>query len=281
MRVAIDGRLGELVPASAESVAAAMHAAVTSPGKRLRAILVLLIGEAGGRSARHLVELGCVIELVHAASLVLDDLPCMDDAELRRGLPTIHRRFGEAVAILAAFALLSTAQADLDEALGNAGVAPAHRSVLGARFAEVVRQLCRGQAADLSLGGEADLERLERIHSEKTGALFELAAELGAVGAGIGGPVREALLAYARNLGLAFQVGDDVLDASGTPESLGKQSGRDEALRRTTFVSVFGVEGATTLRDELLATARQALTPLGTRANRLLALADHVRTRTS
>jgi geranylgeranyl diphosphate synthase type II len=277
----VDRRLVELVPPSAdERVAAAMHAAVTSPGKRLRAALVLLVAEAGGRNLEHLIDLSCVIEMVHAASLVLDDLPCMDDAELRRGRPTVHLRFGEAVAILAAFALLTTAQAALDDALGGAGIPPAHRCLLGMRFAEVVRMLCRGQAADLTLDGPADLERLERVHAEKTGALFEFAAELGTAGAGVSGVARDAVLAYARNLGLAFQVSDDILDASGTAESLGKHVGRDPALRRTTFVSVFGLEGASALRDELLATALQALHPLGPRGQMLCGLADHVRTRT-
>jgi len=282
MRAAVDRRLVELVPASGGSVVAEAAArAVSSPGKRLRAALVFLVGEAAGRDRRDLVDVGCVIEMVHAASLVLDDLPCMDDAALRRGEPTLHRRYGEAIAILAAFSLLASAQALLAPALAGAGVPPAHREPLGARLAEVVSTLCRGQAADLALSGTVDFDALERIHAEKTGALFELAAELGSVGGGLEAGARAAVLAYARNLGLAFQVGDDILDASGSAASLGKDAGRDRDLGRTTFVRVVGLAGAATLRDELLDSAVAALRPLGSRAALLHALADHVRTRTA
>jgi len=280
MRAAVDRRLVDLVPGTASGIVAeASAAAVTSPGKRLRAALVFLVAEAAGRDRAALVDVGCVVEIVHAASLVLDDLPCMDDAVLRRGEPTLHRRFGEAVAILAAFSLLATAQSHLAPALAAAGVPPAHREQLSGRLAEVVRTLCRGQAADLALSGRADLEELERIHAEKTGALFELAAELGSIGGGVDAATRAAILAYARNLGLAFQVSDDILDATGSASTLGKDAGRDRDLGRTTFVRVFGLEGATTLRDELLDTAVAALRPLGGRAAYLELLAEHVRTR--
>jgi len=282
MRAAVDRRLVDLVPGTASGIVAeASAAAVTSPGKRLRAALVFLVAEAAGRDRATLVDVGCVVEIVHAASLVLDDLPCMDDAVLRRGEPTLHRRYGEAVAILAAFSLLATAQSHLAPALAAAGVPPAHREQLSGRLAEVVRTLCRGQAADLALSGRADLEELERIHAEKTGALFELAAELGSIGGGVDTATRAAILAYARNLGLAFQVSDDILDATGSASTLGKDAGRDRDLGRTTFVRVFGLEGATTLRDELLDTAVAALRPLGGRAAYLELLAEHVRTRSA
>lgn len=280
MRAAVDRRLAEHYAETGGTVVdEAAAAAVLSPGKRLRAALVFLVAEAAGRDRVELVDVGCVIESVHAASLVLDDLPCMDDAALRRGEPTLHRRYGEAVAILAAFSLLARAQAQLGPALAAAGVPPAYREQLSTRLANVVRTLCRGQAADLALSGRADLEELERIHAEKTGALFELAAELGSVGGGLEAAARAAVLAYARNLGLAFQVSDDILDATATADALGKDSGRDSDLGRTTFVRVFGLEGAATLRDELLDTAVTALRPLGRRAGYLEMLAGHVRTR--
>jgi geranylgeranyl pyrophosphate synthase len=284
IRAAVDERLvvWHAPGAGDEPVGAACHAALGSPGKRLRAALVFLVAGAEPASRPELLDVACVVEVVHAASLVLDDLPCMDGAVLRRGRPTVHRQFGEAVAILAAFSLLSAAQASLAPALARAGVPPAYRESLGERFAATITTLCRGQAADLALGGrDAGLERLERIHAAKTGALFEFAAELGAAGAGLSGEAREAVLAYARNLGLAFQVGDDLLDVTAESASLGKDAGRDRALGRVTFVSVFDIDGATTLRDELADAAVAALSPLGSHAGLLVALAEHVRLRTA
>jgi geranylgeranyl pyrophosphate synthase len=259
-----------------------MHEAATSPGKRLRPALVLLVAEAFSTPSGRLLDAACVVELVHAASLVLDDLPCMDDADLRRGRPALHRQFGEAVAVLAAFALLGRAQALLPGALVTAGVVPAHRAPLVRRLAEVVEAMCHGQALDLGAPRPAEtLDDLEAIHAGKTGALFVLAAEFGAVAAGVTGARLEALRAYARNLGLAFQVSDDLLDASASHERLGKPAGRDRALGRVTFVSLLGAAGAAAIRDELLTAAVSALDPLGGRARALVDLADHVRTRTA
>lgn len=280
---AINRRLEEHLPPRGDGedrLVKAMRAAVLSSGKRLRPALVLMVARAFGRPADEILDVACVPELVHAASLALDDLPCMDDADVRRGEPTLHRQFGEEVAILAAFALLSRAQALLARALVATGVAPAHRRDLQSRFAEVIEALCRGQAADLEMaGGGASLDTLERIHAQKTGSLFEYAALLGAVTAGARGVTLEAVLAYARNLGLAFQVSDDILDVRGSGEVLGKAAGRDEALGRTTFVSVFGVAGAEALCDDLIAAARRALDPLGASARWLTELAGYVRNR--
>jgi farnesyl diphosphate synthase len=280
LRDLIDARLAVLVPAAEDALGRAMRAGVVSPGKRLRPALVLLIGELWGRSADELVDLACAVEVVHAASLVLDDLPCMDDAKLRRGEACVHVQFGESVAILAAFALLARAQVVLGQGLAAAGIAPSHREELAWRLGEVVETLCRGQALDLTVTG-ADLELLEGIHAGKTGALFELAAHLGGVSAGIAGARLTALLAYAHNIGLAFQVRDDLLDHEGTSETMGKAAGRDAALGRSTFVSVLGTEAAQQLCDELIAAAMAALEPLGSRAAPLAALADYVRTRPS
>lgn len=284
MKAGVDTRLPQLVPPADEAlvVGRAMHEAATSPGKRLRPALVLLVAEAFGASSARLLDAACIVELVHGASLVLDDLPCMDDAELRRGRPTLHRQFGEAVAVLAAFALLGRAQSLLPDALATAGVVPAHRATLIRRLAEVVETMCHGQALDLGAVRPArTLDDLEAIHAGKTGALFVLAAEFGAVAAGITDSRLEALRAYARNLGLAFQVGDDLLDASSSRERLGKPAGRDRALGRVTFVSLLGPAGAATIRDELLDAAIGTLDPLGDGAVLLVSLANHVRTRTA
>lgn len=258
----------------------AMREAVCGGGKRMRPVFLLLVSEVVGRSGRLPVKAACAIEMIHAASLVLDDLPCMDDAITRRGRPALHRVWGEATAILAAFTVLARAPEVLREGLVAAGVAPAHRDALMARLAQVVETLCRGQLLDLGLGGEGgDLDRLEAIHAQKTGALFAFAAELSAACAGIWGGEREALLAYARNLGLAFQVKDDLLDVTGSPAETGKPHGRDAALGRTTFVSVLGVEGAQALCNDLIAAAHEATAPLGTAAAPLREFADHVRDR--
>lgn len=262
-----------------DPIAAAVEAAVMSPGKRVRPVLALLVTEALGGDAGRAADAACVIELVHAASLVLDDLPCMDDADVRRGQPTLHRRFGEAVAVLAAFALLARAQSRLTVGLAAAGVAPAYRTSLEQRLAAVVGAMCRGQALDLTLDGHADLAVLESVHARKTGALFELAAELGAVLAGARGSDVEAVLAYARNLGLAFQVGDDLLDVEGRAETLGKPTGQDQAHGRITFVSVLGNAGARAIRDELVASASSAVASLGARGRMLREFAECVRVR--
>lgn len=263
-----------------DPLALAMRQAVCGGGKRMRPVFVLLVHEVLGRPGRQPVDVACAVEMIHAASLVLDDLPCMDDAAIRRGRPTLHRVWGEATAILAAFALLARAGEVLRAGLVAAGVAPAHRDALTARLAQVVETLCRGQLLDLGLAGQScDLDRLEAVHAQKTGALFAFAAELGAACAGVWGDEREALLAYARNLGLAFQVKDDLLDVTASQQQTGKAQGRDAALGRTTFVSVFGVEGAQALCDELIATARDAIAPLGGAVTLLEEFADHVRTR--
>jgi geranylgeranyl pyrophosphate synthase len=282
LKAGVDTRLPQLVPPADQAlvVGRAMHEAATSPGKRLRPALVLLVAEAFGASsapARRRLHR----RMVHGARW-RSTTGCMDDAELRRGRPTLHRQFGEAVAVLAAFALLGRAQSLLPDALATAGVVPAHRATLIRRLAEVVETMCHGQALDLGAVRPArTLDDLEAIHAGKTGALFVLAAEFGAVAAGITDSRLEALRAYARNLGLAFQVGDDLLDASSSRERLGKPAGRDRALGRVTFVSLLGPAGAATIRDELLNAAVGTLGPLGDGAVLLASLADHVRTRTA
>lgn len=255
-----------------------MRYAATGPGKRLRPVLTLAVAELFGETADAVVDLAIAVEMVHASSLVLDDLPAMDDAELRRGRATVHRAFGEDVALLAAFALLNEA---------FALVAGAAQSLAPRRYtpqdmvhhlaaAIGTRGLVGGQALDLAAGDAAlDLERLEYIHSHKTGALFLAAAELGAMAADARRRDLEAVSAYAKNLGLAFQIEDDLVDALATREEAGKDVRQDET--KTTFVKLLGVEGARTLADELLAAAIAALEPLGARAEALAALAQVVR----
>jgi geranylgeranyl pyrophosphate synthase len=201
----------------------------------------------------------------------------MDDAALRRGRETVHRKHGEAVAILAAFALLARALelvADAAQRLGMRRYAPED---LIHHLAEAIgtRGLVGGQALDLvSRPDDTDLERLEYVHSHKTGALFLAAAELGAMAADARRRDFELVGRYAKNLGLAFQIEDDLLDALASPAETGKDARQD--LGKTTFVSLLGVDGARALADELLAFAVDSLAPLGRKAAPLVALAEFV-----
>jgi len=277
----VERRLPELLPAEQlrpEEVHRAMRYAALGSGKRLRPVLTLAVAEMfGGPAGEAVVDLACAVELVHACSLVLDDLPSMDDAELRRGRPTTHRAFGEDVAILASFALLTRAfqvASDAGQRLASGRYAPED---LVHHLAEAIGTagLVGGQALDLrSAPAELDLERLEYIHSHKTGALFLAAAELGAMAADARRRDLETVGRYAKNLGLAFQIEDDLLDALATPEETGKDVRKDAG--KVTFVTLLGVDGARALADELLEFAVESLEPLGRRADLLRALAEFV-----
>ena len=279
----IERALDAMVPAGPASSAAATSALVVNeamrytllaPSKRVRAVVVLLSADLCGTAARALPA-ACAIEAIHASSLILDDLPSMDDAPLRRGRATVHKVYGEAVAILAAFGLLNEAYRHLGRNYDDALAAR-----ITALYADAVGLdgLVAGQAEDvLATDAALSFETLERIHRRKTGVLFGAAATAGALTArGSTGDIA-ALSAYAKNLGLAFQVVDDLLDVTGTPEETGKAVRHD--ARKTTFVSFSGVDGARQLAQELCRTAVSALAPFGERASRLSELADFVAAR--
>jgi geranylgeranyl diphosphate synthase type II len=279
----VETRLPALLPGPGqrpERVAEAMRYALTTPGKRLRPVVTLAVAEMLGEDRPEVLDLACAVEMVHACSLVLDDLPAMDDARLRRGRDTTHRAFGEDVAILAAFALFNRAYALVCEA--GTRLSPRRYSVadLAHHLAHAIgtEGLVGGQALDLEArAADLDLERLEYIHSHKTGALFIAAAELGAMAAGAKRKDLDAVSLYAKNLGLAFQIGDDLLDVLGRPEDTGKDSQQD--THKVTFVKLLGVEGARELMGELIQFAVEALAPLGKKAEPLRALAGYVRVR--
>jgi geranylgeranyl diphosphate synthase type II len=246
-----------------------------APSKRVRPVLTLLSCELCGATAARAVPAAAAMEMVHASSLILDDLPSMDDAELRRGRQTNHRAFGEAIAILAAFGLLNQAFGTIARAYEGA---PSSR--LTALLADAVgtNGLIGGQAADLlATEREIGFEMLERIHRGKTGALFSASATAGAIIAGAAPDAVGSLAAYAKNLGLAFQVIDDLLDVEGDPAQTGKAVRAD--VRKTTFVSFSGVEGARQLAVELCETANRALVPFGRRADRLREVSAFVASR--
>lgn len=216
--------------------------------------------------------------MVHTASLILDDLPSMDDARTRRGRPACHVAHGEATAILAAFALQNRAFEILAQGWPGSPD-PALRAAFASDLARAVGNfgMIAGQSVDLSMTEAAiDFKTLEFIHSRKTGALFTCSAELGAARAAA--PERIAVKTYAKNLGLAFQVVDDILDVAGAAAVTGKDSGKD--TKKTTFVSFAGLEGARTLASDLAATARRAVESLGSRAQPLRDLSHYVVART-
>ena len=271
----VAAELARLLPASDARVDRAMAYTALAPSKQVRAVLVMLCAELCRGAVDRAVPAAAAIELVHASSLILDDLPSMDDAPLRRGRRANHLEFGEATAILAAFGLLNLAYGVL---------ATDYPPALSAQMSGLLSQavgpggLIGGQALDLDATDHAiTFETLERIHRGKTGALFVAAATCGALTAGAAAEPIAALQAYAKNLGLAFQIVDDLLDVAGTTADTGKAVRAD--ARKTTFVSFSGIEGARQLATELCATADRALTPFGPKADRLRELSAFVAAR--
>jgi geranylgeranyl diphosphate synthase, type II len=257
-------------------VAAAIEDSLFAPAKRLRPILTLLVAELLRGDPEVVLPAACAVEMIHTASLILDDLPSMDDARIRRGRPTCHVVHGEATAILAAFALMNRAFGLLAEGW-NGGPDASARSAIAQDLARAIGLdgVIAGQHADLSMAGRAlDFATLEFIHSRKTGALFTAAADLGAVGARAQPGERAAVVAYAKNLGLAFQIVDDVIDATGDAGQAGKDVGQDRG--KTTFVSFAGLAGARQLARELVETSERALVPFAARAQPLRELARYV-----
>lgn len=260
---------------------ATLHRAVRyslfAGGKRIRPVLVLAAGEAVGGAHEDLLPLACAVEMIHTYSLVHDDLPAMDDDDLRRGKPTSHKVFGEAIAILAGDALLTRAFHLLAEAPPDANEARVRRRL---RAAAVLGEACGtrgligGQVEDLeSEGRSVDAATLERLHRAKTGALLSACVSGGAILGGAGDEDLAHLTRYAAAIGLAFQVVDDVLDATEGAEQLGKTAGKDEAARKATYVTVHGLEPARRLAGELREEALLALRPLGDRGALLADLA--------
>jgi len=257
---------------------ASLQRAITSPGKRVRGILLIAVGEASGARPDRLLDAAAAIELIHASSLILDDLPAMDDALLRRGQPTLHREFGEDIAILASVALLNHAYGLVARAHAECTPRRWPMSQVLERVVEAVGGTIAGEAVDLhSEGSQLDFDTLEFIHSRKTGALFVAAAAIGGMLANIHPAPLQRIEIFAKNLGLAFQITDDILDVTSNPEILGKDVGKDE--QRLTFVKLAGVDGARKLSEELVETSLAAIEPLGSSANSLRELALLVRDR--
>src|SRR5471032_3207055 len=259
---------------------AAMRYALLGGGKRVRPLLVYAAGALFGADAAILSRAAAAVEMIHAYSLVHDDMPCMDDDELRRGKPTVHVAYDEATALLVGDALQSQAFLVLSEAGSDAAAAlPAARLVAMLRLlahASGSAGMCGGQAIDLdSVGVSLTLEQLEQMHQLKTGALLRASVVLGALaGKDLNAEETAALNDYARAIGLAFQVVDDVLDATADSATLGKTAGKDAADNKPTYVSILGLEPSRALAEKLRLDAHAALAPFAEKALRLRELAD-------
>jgi farnesyl diphosphate synthase len=255
----------------------AMRYAVLEGGKRVRPLLTFAAGELSEARPDRLEVAAAAVELIHAYSLVHDDLPCMDDDVLRRGKPTVHVEFDEATALLVGDALQSLAfQLLAEHALADD---PAEQLDMLRTLAAAAgsRGMAGGQQIDLeAVGRPLGVAELEAMHIHKTGALIRAAVRLGAACGAAGEPVRERLDRYADAVGLAFQVVDDLLDAEAPSATLGKTAGKDSRQGKPTYVSVLGLPQARERAQELRQNAHEALAPLGARARRLRELADFI-----
>jgi geranylgeranyl pyrophosphate synthase len=264
-RPLVDARLDELLPSEAtepQTIHAAVRWSVFAGGKRFRPLLLVAAGRAFGAPDDSLVDTACALEMIHTYSLIHDDLPAMDDDDLRRGRPTCHVRFGEAVAILAGDVLQTLAFQTIAE---DEKLRPSVRVRLISELARGTGTpygMVAGQAFDLLAASHASTgAELERIHRHKTGALIEASARAGAIIAGseTGDAELEALTVYAAQLGLLFQITDDLLDVTATAEDLGKTPGKDERASKATYPALYGLEAARARAEDAYARACAAL----------------------
>jgi farnesyl diphosphate synthase len=262
----------------------AMRYAVLGGGKRVRPLLVHAAGELTGAPPSALDHAACAVELIHAYSLVHDDMPCMDDDALRRGKPTVHVAYGEALAMLVGDALQALAFEALARAASEGASAPATVEMVGelARAAGSTG-MAGGQAIDLAaVGRTLDREALEDMHRRKTGAMLRASARLGALcGAPLDAVRAHALERYSNAIGLAFQVVDDILDVEGDSATLGKTAGKDAGSNKPTYVSALGLEASRELAQQLAREAREAQRALGPAAQRLGEIAELIVNRKS
>ena len=272
--------LARVLPAAAIAPARlheAMRYATLEGGKRVRPLLAFAAGEVSGASPERLEVAAAAVELVHAYSLVHDDLPCMDNDVLRRGKPTVHVEYDEATALLVGDALQSLAFQLLAEHRLADDPRRQLEMVKTLALAAGARGMAGGQQIDLEATGKTlDLLELEFMHIRKTGALIRAAVLLGVACGSDAEPQKQKLDKYAKAIGLAFQVVDDVLDYDASTATLGKTAGKDSKQGKPTYVSAMGVAGARRLAEELRAEAHAALAGIGAPARRLGELADFI-----
>ncbi|MGH9855040.1 MAG: polyprenyl synthetase family protein [Blastocatellia bacterium] len=251
----VDQWLDCLLPPESEipyTIHQAMRYSTFAGGKRLRPILTVATGEIFGADERELLPAACSIEMIHTYSLIHDDLPAMDNDNLRRGMPTCHVKFGEAMAILAGDALLTQAFLTLADYETSNAEKKARVVSEAARAAATARALIGGQVLDIQFEGKPVTgAQLEEIHQAKTGALIRCAVRIGAIIGGASEDELKSLTEYGEKAGLAFQVADDLLDETATSEELGKTAGKDAASQKATYPSLYGVDGARQMADRL------------------------------
>jgi geranylgeranyl diphosphate synthase, type II len=274
--------LDRLIPSEAEppsEIHRAMRYSLFAGGKRLRPVLCIAAGEVFGADASEIMPVACALEMIHTYSLVHDDLPAMDDDDLRRGRPTCHKVFGEAIAILAGDALLTHAF----RVLAERGVTDANRARRMRVVAEVARAagsaggMIGGQVLDmLAEGKEVDGDALDALHAAKTGALLTASVVVGALSGGADDEAVATLRRFGASTGLAFQIADDVLDVTATSADLGKTPGKDASAGKATYPSLYGVEESRRRAEHLVADALDALDALGRHADRLRQIARFI-----
>lgn len=257
----INAALDSLCPADGTRLRDAMRYSLLAGGKRLRPLLCIAAAEALGSTIETVLPAACALEMIHTFSLIHDDLPAMDDDDLRRGVPTCHVKYGEALAVLAGDALQALAFE----------IAPSHALL----FAGACRQMCAGQAEDMEAEGkELTLEQLQSIHAHKTGALFRASVEAGALGASeahFG-----ALSQYGQRIGVGFQIVDDILDVTGDDATLGKPAGSDLKRDKATYPKLVGLEESKRLARRAEQEALAALEPFGASAEPLREIARYI-----
>ena len=265
-----------------EKIYEAMRYSLLAGGKRLRPILCLATCEMAGGTIAMAMPTACALEMIHTMSLIHDDLPAMDNDDYRRGCLTNHKVYGEDIAILAGDGLLAYA---FEFVAANTRNVPAERLLqVIARLGRAVGAagLVGGQVVDLESEGQPDvsIETLNFIHNHKTAALLEASVVCGGILAGTPEPDLQRLSRYAQNIGLAFQIVDDILDITATQEELGKTAGKDQKAQKVTYPSIWGLEESQRQAQQLVEAASAELTPFAHRARPLLAIADFIISRT-
>jgi geranylgeranyl diphosphate synthase, type II len=264
-QVKINEALGNCLPDNAPAaVINAMRYSLEAGGKRLRPILTIAVAKTLGNVSENLYTLACAVEMIHTYSLIHDDLPAMDNSDLRRGKPTCHRIYGDAVAILAGDALLTLAfQLVSQFGMREERAVQANRISAELAAAAGAAGMIGGQILDLEAeGSDPTLEQLELISALKTGALIRASVLSGAIASNASDREIKALSAYAESCGKAFQVVDDILDYEGNREDLGKPTGADLARRKATYPALLGIDGSRVLAEKLYDEAINALAPL-------------------
>jgi geranylgeranyl diphosphate synthase type II len=273
---AVDVALDRFLPPETqrpETLHKAMRYSVFAGGKRLRPVLVIAGAEAVGGTAERVMPTACALEMIHTYSLVHDDLPAMDNDDFRRGVPTNHKVFGEAIAILAGDALLTLAFRLVADNARTADLGAIQAVVADVAEAAGHAGMVAGQVADLEAEGrQVGADTLDYIHVHKTGALIRTSLRVGAMPCGATAEQVRALSVAGANLGLAFQIVDDILDVVASSEELGKTAGKDQIQQKATFPAIHGIEASRARARSLIAEAEEALTAFGPRAEPIRAL---------